>query len=205
MFRSRVASNRNHTRRSVSSIQFSMRLAVATSLSSSHSPCASRQAADEILVVVAQLRQHVLRRHVGGVVVLDALQARDLADRVQRDAADLAHALGQRVGHGEDLIALLVEQQVVVAEMRPAHVPVEVLGLEVDGEGVGEQRVERAGQIADGIGVVDARCLQRRFAALGSFAHIAHGESPRPLGAVEYMRSFICERTHKLATRLIAG
>ena len=205
MFRSRVASNRNQTRRSVSSIQFSMQAGGGDVLVLVAEIVRLAQAADEILVVVAQLGQHVLRRHVVGVVVLDALQARDLADGVQRGAADLADALGHRVGHGEDLIALLVEQQVVVAEMRAAHVPVEVLGLEVDGEGVGEQRVERAGQIADGIGVVDARCLQRRFAALGSFAHIAHGESPRPL-----VPSSICDASYanahtSVASRLMAG
>ena len=55
-----------------------------------------------------------------GVVVVDALQARDVADRAERGAADLAHALGDVVGHGEDLVGLLVEQQVVVAEVRPA-------------------------------------------------------------------------------------
>ena len=38
----RLASNRNQTRRSVSSIQFSSRLAVATSPASSQVPCASR-------------------------------------------------------------------------------------------------------------------------------------------------------------------
>ncbi len=76
----------------------------------------------------------------------------------ERGAADLAHALGQWVGHGEDLIALLVEQQMVVAEVRTAHVPVEVLGLEVDGEGIGKQRGECGRQIADSIAVVDAWC-----------------------------------------------
>ena len=76
------------------------------------------------------------------VVVLDRLQLGDMADRPQRGLAELAHPFGQRVDHGVDLVAVLVEQQVIVAEMRPAHVPVEVLGLEVEGEGVGGEAVQ---------------------------------------------------------------
>jgi hypothetical protein len=47
------------------------------------------------------------------------LQARDLPDGPDRDAADLAHALGEGIGHGENLLALLVEQQMVVAKCGP--------------------------------------------------------------------------------------
>src|SRR5579871_3219282 len=78
------------------------------------------------LVVFAQLGQHVLRRDVVGVVVGDALDAIDLADRAQRTAADLAGALGDVIGHGEDLLGLLIEQQVIVAKMRTGHMPVKV-------------------------------------------------------------------------------
>ena len=59
-----------------------------------------------------------------------------------RLAADLADTLGDRVGDAEDLVGLLVEDQMVVAEMRAADVPVEVLGLEIEGEDVGKQQVE---------------------------------------------------------------
>ena len=38
-----------------------------------------------------------------------------------------------------------VEQQVIVAEMRSAHMPMEVLGLQIERETVGEQRIERRG------------------------------------------------------------
>ena len=75
---------------------------------------------DELAVVLGELGQHVLGIDVVGVVVGDALHAGDLADRVQRHAADLAGALGHRVGHREDLVGLLVEQQVEVAEVRAA-------------------------------------------------------------------------------------
>ena len=39
-----------------------------------------------------------------------------MADRAQRRAADLANTLGNVVGGGEDLLRLLVQQQMVVAE-----------------------------------------------------------------------------------------
>ena len=94
------------------------------------------------LVVGSELAQHVVGCHEGGVVVLDRLVPGDIADRAQRGAAHLAHPLGQLVGGGEDLVGLLVEEQMVVAEMRPADVPVEVLGLEVEREGVGEEAVQ---------------------------------------------------------------
>ena len=41
--------------------------------------------------------------------------------------AHLAHAFRKHVGHREDLVGLLVEHQMVVAKVWPAHVPVEVL------------------------------------------------------------------------------
>jgi len=37
----------------------------------------------------------------------------------------------------------------IVAEMTSADVPVEVLGLQIEGEGVGQQRVERGGDLGD--------------------------------------------------------
>ena len=144
----RVASKRNQARRSPSSIQTLEQargrhvvVLVAGGVQAAHG-------GDALAVVLGELGQHVLRVDVVGVVVGDALLAGDLADRVQRGAADLAGALGHRVGHGEDLVGLLVEQQVEVAEVRPRHVPVEVLGLEIEREGVGEERGEAGGDVA---------------------------------------------------------
>src|SRR5258708_34409053 len=87
------------------------------------------------------------------------MKARDLADRSKRRAADLAHPFGDRIGHGKDLAGLLVEQEVVVAEMRPADVPVEVLRLQIEGEDVRQQDIEGFAEIAG-----------------GAFAEIAAGE-----------------------------
>ena len=54
----------------------------------------------------------------------------------------LRDTLGDGVGHGENLVGVLVEQQVVVAKMRAAHVPVEILGRQVERENIGQQSSE---------------------------------------------------------------
>src|SRR5262245_56923047 len=69
---------------------------------------------------------------------------------MQCGATDLAHAFGDRIGGGEDLGRLLVEEQMVGAKMRAAHVPMEILGLDVEREGVGQQGVESGGNLAHG-------------------------------------------------------
>src|SRR6516225_8044436 len=65
------------------------------------------QARRQLLVVVAQFGKHIQRRDEVGVVVQHALQA-----------ADVAHALGDVVGGRENLLALLVEEEMVIAEVR---------------------------------------------------------------------------------------
>jgi hypothetical protein len=60
---------------------------------------------------------------------------------------ELADTLRDRVGHGEELITLFVQQQVIIAEVRPAHVPVEVLGLQVEREHVRQDSVHGSGDI----------------------------------------------------------
>src|SRR5437588_566705 len=63
-----------------------------------------------------------------------------------------ARPFGQNVDAVFQLAGLLVEQKVVVAEMRAAHVPMEVLGLEIEREGIGQERVERRRYLANGLG-----------------------------------------------------
>src|SRR6516225_4158790 len=87
------------------------------------------QARYQLLVVVAQLREHVEGGDEVCVVVQHALQAADVADGPQRSAADLAHALGDGVGGRENLLALLVEEEMIVAEMGAGYMPMEILGL----------------------------------------------------------------------------
>ena len=58
--------------------------------------------------------------------------------------AGLAHRFGEPIDGGEDRVGLLVQQQMVIMEMPAADVPVKILGLQVEREGVGQKRVERA-------------------------------------------------------------
>ncbi len=81
----------------------------------------------------------------------DTLRARDVPDGPNRSAPNFARPLGDRIGHCEDLIALIVEHQVVIAKMRTCHVPMEVFCLEVEREDVGEQAREGCANIAGGI------------------------------------------------------
>lgn len=109
------------------------------------------QEGDEAPVVFGQIGQHVLGRDEIGVVVREALQALDVADGAEHGAAQLARPLDDVVGDGEDLRALLVEQEVVVAEVEAGHVPMEVLRLHVEGEGIGEKAGESDGDVAAGV------------------------------------------------------
>ena len=121
-----------------------------TSSCSSQTSWALRIAAATFLLSFISSRSIMRRRHEIGVVVLDhGLQLGDMADRAQRGAADLADPLGHVVGGAKDVGGLLVEQQVVVAEMRPADVPVEILGLEIERVAVGQQPVEGLGHGLD--------------------------------------------------------
>ena len=67
----------------------------------------------------------------------------DLSDRAQRGAAELAHPFGELIGGGENRLRLLVQHQVIIVEMPAADMPVEVLGLQVEREGIRQQRVKR--------------------------------------------------------------
>ena len=99
-------------------------------------------------VVLAQLGQHVRGLDVGRVIVSYPLQPGDVADRRDGSSSNLSHALGDRIGHGEELVGMLVQQQVVVAEMRTAQMPVKALGLEVQGEHVGQGGVHGRRDVA---------------------------------------------------------
>src|SRR5437763_4806326 len=83
--------------------------------------------ARQLLIVFTQLGKHVARRDIARVVVQDPLHTRNLADRPQRRAADLARTFGDCIGCSEDLLALLVKQKMIVAEMRARYVPMKIL------------------------------------------------------------------------------
>ena len=80
-------------------------------------------------IAVPEFSYHVERFHVFSFVVRDALKTRDLPDGAKRCAADLSRSLGDGIRHRETLFALLIEHQMIVAEMRARHMPVEILGF----------------------------------------------------------------------------
>ena len=55
------------------------------------------------------------------------------------------------VGHGEDLVGVLVQKQVVIAKVPPAHVPVKILGLDVDRKNVGERFAQSSRDLGDAL------------------------------------------------------
>ena len=74
-----------------------------------------------------------------------------MTDGLHGRATEFADTLSDRVGHAENLIALLVKQQMVVTKMGTAHVPVEILGLQIKCERVRQDGIHGAGHIIRGI------------------------------------------------------
>src|SRR4030095_10930412 len=105
------------------------------------------QTRGQSLVVLRQFSKHIQGLDILGVVIEHALGPRDLSARSQRDSARLAHALRDWIGHRKKLVGLFVQEQVVVAKMRTAHVPVEIFRLHIKREKVWENRVHGAGNV----------------------------------------------------------
>src|SRR5262245_23892279 len=93
-------------------------------------------ASDELKIILSELRQHVERSYVVGLVIFDPLVPDDLADGVYGVTANFADTFGDRIRCFEDLRRLLIEQQMVVAEMRPGDMPMEILRLHIEGKDI---------------------------------------------------------------------
>ena len=76
------------------------------------------------LFIFANFTPYVLKIDKFGVIVGYSLQ-------LDRRSTNLAHTLSDVVRHSEDLVRAFVQQQMVVEETRPTHLPVEALGLEI--------------------------------------------------------------------------
>src|SRR5271166_6099798 len=98
--------------------------------------CAS-QVCCQFSVVLAKLREHILGSNKLLVIVGNALKPGDVAYRMQCRPADLHDALRDEISRRKYLLALLIEQQMVVSEVRSRYMPMEVLRLDVKGEQVG--------------------------------------------------------------------
>ena len=102
------------------------------------------QARGERFVVVRQLGEHVQWLDVFGIVIEHALSTRDLSDRMQGESADLPNAFRNDVSHGEELLGVFIEKQMIIAEVMPAHMPVEIFRFQVQGEHICKDCVHRA-------------------------------------------------------------
>ena len=102
-----------------------------------------------------------------------------MPDRAQRGAADLAHALGEFIGGREDVICLLIEQEVIIAEVPAAHMPMEVLGFHIERETVGKQAIQRFRDFLDRVFGQIGRGIEigSNFPAAGCTG-FAHGIRP---------------------------
>ena len=96
-------------------------------------------------VVLGQALNHILRRHQFVVVVFNRLQLAYVADASDCHASDFSDPLRHRVHRIQDRLCLFVEYVVVVVEVWAVDVPVEVLRLHIQREGVGDEWVDRLG------------------------------------------------------------
>ena len=70
-----------------------------------------------------------------------------MADRANGRAPYFADPLRNVIGHCENLVPVVVEEQMEITKVGPAHMPVKVFGLEIKREDVSEERIERCGNV----------------------------------------------------------
>jgi len=98
----------------------------------------------QLLVICIQFPEHFLWTNHLFIVVFQPLIFRDVSDRADRGAADLTCSLSDFIRHREKLRALFVWQQMIIAKVLAAHVPMKILWLHVKREHVGEQSTQVA-------------------------------------------------------------
>src|SRR5260370_39038473 len=100
-------------------------------------------------IVAPEFSQHVLRADGVIVVVGQALMLGDIHDGLAGCGADLARPFRDIVGHREYLVGLLVQEQVIVPECTARHVPVKVLGLDIEREYICEEMTQLLRDLSD--------------------------------------------------------
>src|SRR3546814_17078834 len=73
---------------------------------------------DELQIVFTKFSEHVLRRHIFSVVVLNGLTPRYVANRPKRRVAGLADSLSDENSRGQNLRGMIIQNQVIVGKMR---------------------------------------------------------------------------------------
>ena len=77
--------------------------------------------------MVETLKKAGVKRIYG--VVGDSLNPRDVSNRPQGRSSELSNAFGDWIDHRVQLVTLVIQQKVVIPEVRTTHVPVKVLSL----------------------------------------------------------------------------
>src|SRR6266576_4326290 len=72
---------------------------------------------------------------------------------MQGVSPNLAGSLGDIIGHGENLLGLFVEEQMIVAKMVAAHVPVKILRFQIKRKHIGKQTAEIVGDFLDTVAI----------------------------------------------------
>ena len=85
----------------------------------------------KLFVVFSKLSEHVERSNIFGIIILETLQPRYLADGTKSGATNFTYPLCHGIGHAKDLVTLFIQKKMIVAEVRPGHMPVEVFGLNI--------------------------------------------------------------------------
>jgi len=73
----------------------------------------------------------------------------DIADGMERCTTDLPSSFGDHIGHCEYLRCLFIEEQVVIAKVGTADVPMEVFRLDIKREYIGQQLPQIARDLGD--------------------------------------------------------
>src|SRR5215813_15068167 len=103
----------------------------------------------ERLVVLHQFAQHIGWRDKVGVVVVNPLEFGNVPDRAEGGTTDLSYPFGKLVRHRKNLVAVIVEQQMVIAKMRAADMPMKILCLQIKRKRIGDEWIEGCGDRAD--------------------------------------------------------
>ena len=78
---------------------------------------------------------------------------------------DLPNAFRDDVGHGEKLLGVFIEKQMIIAEVMPAHMPVKIFRFQVQSEHICKDCVHRAGDVLRRFRRKIGSCSQRSFAS----------------------------------------
>jgi hypothetical protein len=122
-------------------------------------------------IVISKFSDHVERLNVLSIVVSDTLKARDLPDRANGCASEFSSSFSNGIRHGEYLAALVVEHQMIITEMGPGHMPVKILGFEVQRKRIRKKQLQRLRDVKNRVfrrvvGVVSGALSSISFSSL---------------------------------------